>query len=117
GFASATSPLYLLSINQAPGTIAGQTFEDRNASGAKEAGEALVARRMVYLDANGNGQLDAGETSLVSDANGNYKVLNVTPGSYTVRQVVPAGWLATATAAGAYAVNGGAGRTASGVDV
>ena len=114
GFASATSPLYLLSLTQAPGTIAGQTFEDRNASGAKEAGEAAVPGRTVYLDANNNGQLDAGETSLVSDAGGNYKFLNVTPGAYTVRQLAAAGWLATAPAAGSYTVNLNSGQNATG---
>ncbi len=114
GFASATSPLYVLSVNQAPGTIAGTTYEDRNASGSKDAGEVNLGGRTVYLDANNNGQLDAGETSLVSDANGLYKFLNVTPGSYTVRQIAPAGWIATAPASGSFTVNVNPGQNANG---
>src|SRR4051812_47482355 len=114
GFASATSPAYLLSINPAPGSIAGTTYEDRNASGSKDAGEPNIPGRTVYIDANNNAQLDAGETSLLSDANGAYKFLNLTPGSYTIRQIAPASWIATAPASGAHTVNLNSGQNATG---
>ncbi|HEV8604639.1 MAG TPA: SdrD B-like domain-containing protein, partial [Tepidisphaeraceae bacterium] len=114
GYASATSPLYLLSLDQAPGTIAGQTFEDRNSNGAKDAGEATLPGRTVYLDTDNDGQLDPGETSLQSDAAGNYKFLNVHPGPYTLRQIAPATWLPTAPASGSYTVNLSSGQNATG---
>ncbi len=114
GYASATSPLYLLSLDQAPGTIAGQTFEDRNSNGAKDAGEATLPNRTVYLDTDNDGQLDPGETSLQSDASGNYKFLNLHPGPYTLRQIAPATWLPTAPASGSYTVNLGSGQNATG---
>ena len=114
GFASATSPLYLLSITQAPGTIAGQTYEDRDASGTKNAGEGGVGGRTVYIDANNNGQLDAGESSVISDALGNYKFLNVVAGTYTIRQIAPSGWLPTGPASGSHTVNLNPGQNATG---
>jgi hypothetical protein len=114
GYASAISPRYVLYLDQAPGTIAGQAYEDRNASGAKDAGEAGLAGRTVYIDANGNSQLDAGEVSAVSNAVGNYVLTNVRAGTHLVRQVAPGGWLATGPVAGAHTVNLAAGQNATG---
>src|SRR5262249_37087936 len=44
-----------------PATISGQKFHDLNANGVKDAGEPGLAGWRVYIDANGNGILDATE--------------------------------------------------------
>ena len=44
-------------------TISGQVFNDFNADGLKDAGEPGQSGWTIYLDADGNGQLDTGETS------------------------------------------------------
>lgn len=81
------------------GSIAGTAYEDGDADGlAREAGESALAGRTVYLDANGNGARDTGETTAATDASGNYSFSGLAPGSYTVRQVVPAGWTQSAPA-------------------
>lgn len=69
-----------------------------------------VAGITVYLDQNDNGLLDAGEPSAVTDANGNYTINDVFPGSYILREVVPDGQQATNPLGGAYTVTLGEGE-------
>jgi hypothetical protein len=49
----------------------------------------------VYLDTNGNGTLDSGEPTAVSGSNGYYAFTDLAAGTYTVREVVQAGWSQT----------------------
>ena len=72
--------------------ISGHKFEDQNANGTKDAGEPGISGWTFYLDANNNGQLDQGETSVKTDANGSYQFAGLNPGSYVVREIVPSGW-------------------------
>jgi Ca2+-binding RTX toxin-like protein len=53
--------------------------------------------KVVYIDSNHNGVLDAGERTDVTDANGNYRFTNLAPGSYQLGVNVPAGWVKTGT--------------------
>ncbi len=48
----------------------------------------------VYLDANGNGRLDANEARVTTGPDGRYGFL-VAPGRYLVRVIVPEGWKRT----------------------
>ena len=79
-------------------------FQDINVSGE------------VYNDLNGNGTLDPGDPGLpgwtvdlydsngnliattTSDANGDYSFSDLGPGTYTVEEILPAGWIQTAPA-------------------
>src|SRR5207247_749610 len=70
-------------------------FQDTNADGVRQTGEPGLSGRTVYVDANGNGVLDAGERSASTDSGGAYSLTNLSPGTYRVRQVLPAGWLQT----------------------
>ena len=45
----------------------------------------------IYLDANGNGRLDAGEAGATTNADGMYAFADVAPGTYLVRALVPLG--------------------------
>jgi hypothetical protein len=74
------------------GEIRGKKFNDLNRNGAQDAGEPGLANWQVFLDTNGNGTLDPGEVSQLTDANGNYAFTNLTPGNYVVQEVVQAGW-------------------------
>jgi hypothetical protein len=47
----------------------------------------------IYIDANNNHVLDAGERSTTTDANGNYSFANVGPGTYRVREVAKSGFV------------------------
>ncbi|MEZ2330092.1 collagen binding domain-containing protein, partial [Mesorhizobium sp. RCC_202] len=91
--------------------IDGHKFNDLNADHVWEAGEPALSGFTIYLDANNNNQLDAGEPFTVTDANGYYK-FTVTPGTYTVREVQQAGWSQDApnNAQGEYTVTLAAGQ-------
>jgi subtilisin-like proprotein convertase family protein len=78
-------------VNSTPVTgIAGGVFDDSNVNGAFD-GEGGVAGVTVYIDANNNSVLDAGELSAVTDAGGSFSfTAGVAAGTYTLRVVTPA---------------------------
>ena len=96
------------------GTFSGSVYLDGDGDGVRDAGEGGLAGWTVYLDADLNGTLDAGEASTASAADGAYS-FTVPAGSYTVREVVPAGYTRTAPGPGSYAVTV-AGGAATGYD-
>ena len=87
----------------------------------------------VYNDLNGNGKLDPGDPGLsgwtvnlllggsvfettTTDSSGDYSFSDLGPGTYTVREVVPAGWLQTAPPApGTFTVTATSGTDAPGL--
>ncbi|GAB4181579.1 MAG: hypothetical protein Fur006_16750 [Coleofasciculaceae cyanobacterium] len=83
--------------NQAlqPGNLQGTKWNDLNGNGVQDAGEPGLAGWTIYLDQNNNGQLDTGETSTLTDDNGNYSFTDLTPGTYTVAEVMKPGWQQT----------------------
>lgn len=74
------------------GTITGIKFNDIDADGVRDMGEPGIGGVTIFLDANANGSLDAGEVTAASDANGNFTFTGVAAGSINVREVTPAGW-------------------------
>lgn len=92
------------------GTIKGMVFDDRNADGKKNRGDAAFASQTVFLDANSNGVLDTGETTATTLPNGSYTFTGVDVGFYRVSIAAPDGW--HATTAGHYDVNIGRKPTA-----
>lgn len=71
--------------------IKGSVFNDPNSDGLRSLGESAVNNVTVYIDANNNNALDAGETSTKTSASGEYQFANLNPGSYRLRVVLPAG--------------------------
>ena len=59
--------------------------------------EAGMAGVTLYVDVNANGSFDAGEPSAVSGSDGSFTISapNLLPGSYALREVVPAGYRQT----------------------
>jgi allophanate hydrolase subunit 2 len=74
--------------NPSQGSISGTVLQDTTYTGV---GDTPLAGVTVFLDANGNGALDAGEPSAVTDVNGNYTITNLLAGSYAVAVVPPLG--------------------------
>lgn len=79
----------LPAFTMSSGQITGQVFQDNNINGQHDASEPGLAGQVVYIDVNNNGQLDQGETSVVTDIAGAYRFVGLTPGIYPVRLVVP----------------------------
>ncbi len=72
------------------GTFDGETEEDPTPEDGLESWT-------VYIDKSAgdnadNNSLDEGETSTLSDANGNYEFTGLAAGCYTVREVLQSGW-------------------------
>lgn len=70
--------------------ISGLAFDDTNGDGVRQRTEKLRRDAVVYIDANGNGRLDAGERHARSDASGRYVFSDAPIGTYQVRLAVPA---------------------------
>jgi len=73
-------------------TLSGKITEDRNGNGTFETGDPNLSGWTVYADYDNDGTLDAGEPSAVTNASGDYSIANVTPGTWTIRQVSQPGW-------------------------
>ncbi len=78
-------------------TISGQKFNDLNGDGQKDTGEPGLPGWTIFLDANNNGALDAGEANTTTAADGSYSFTNLGPGTYRVREVNQSGWTQTTT--------------------
>ncbi len=98
------------------GKISGTKFFDITGNGLTDDDQPLDGVT-VYLDANNNSMLDNGEASTITDVNGGYSFDNLAPGMYTVREVVPAGFVRTGPAIeDHYSVTLATGQTVTGLD-
>ena len=75
----------------------GSKFFDRNANGARDAGEPGLPRFVIFADYDGDGERDSGEPFAVTDADGDYVIDDIRPpgGSYTLRETFLPGPLVT----------------------
>jgi hypothetical protein len=101
-------------VTATTGSVAGTLFNDLDGDGVKDSNEVGLAGWRVYLDANGNGVLDTGETTLLTDASGNYRFTGLAAGSYRVRQILPSGWRRTLPSSGVYSLTLAAGQALTG---
>jgi uncharacterized delta-60 repeat protein len=75
------------SVITAGNSISGAVFNDVNHNGVRDAGEAPVAGRQVYLDLNGVGVFATGDPLSTTDAAGHYAFNNLPAANYLVRLV------------------------------
>jgi len=66
----------------------GMKFEDLNADGVKDPGEPGLSGWTIFVDYDGDGDLDADEPSAVTDADGFYTIDGIVPGTYMVYEVM-----------------------------
>src|SRR4051794_12447527 len=55
-------------------SVFGVVYNDQNYNGIRDAGDTIYVGLNVYVDANDNGSLDAGEQSSSTSANGGYQL-------------------------------------------
>ncbi len=86
--------------------VTGRKFADLNGNGFADPGEPGIADVFIYVDLDGDSQLDVGDPRAKTDANGNFTLsfAGLPAGSYTVREVVGPGFEQTAPAGGSYTV-------------
>jgi subtilisin-like proprotein convertase family protein len=105
--------------NQA-GSIRGQKWFDKDTDGIKDEGERRLAGWTIFLDANGNGSLESGETSTTTDVDGNYVFFDLLPGTHMVTEVLRSDWAQTYPgdpgAPSAHAITLATAEQATGVD-
>ncbi|MCA9213776.1 MAG: hypothetical protein KDB27_11960, partial [Planctomycetales bacterium] len=78
-----------------PGFIAGTKWHDVNGNSQRDDNEPGLSGVTIYLDLNFNGQLDENEPSAVTDESGSYTLTAPEPGTVSVREVVPDGYVQT----------------------
>jgi hypothetical protein len=78
------------------GEIDGTVFNDLNGNRTRDAGEPGLPGVTVFLDLNNDNTLDPGDRSTTTDAQGHYSFTGLQPGSYTVAEVLPTGFIETA---------------------
>src|SRR5262245_7834713 len=76
--------------------LRGTLFDDRDGDGYRDAGEPALAGRVVFLDADRDGLLDATERQTITASDGSYRFAALAPGRYLVAHLPPSGWRATA---------------------
>jgi uncharacterized repeat protein (TIGR01451 family) len=93
-------------------TISGAKFLDLNNDGVFDDDEPGLEDWVIFLDTDGDGSLDSGETSTMTDEDGDYSFANLGPGTYRVREVLQAGWRRTSDDPAAITASSGQNRTA-----
>ncbi|MBE9165117.1 collagen binding domain-containing protein [Tychonema sp. LEGE 06208] len=87
-----------LQVGNAGPAIIGIKFNDLNADGIRQANEPGLANVPILLEpaVGSNGTLDAGDVSVLTNANGSFSFINLVPGNYVLTETtVPAGFRST----------------------
>ncbi len=79
-------------FNQVVSNITGSVFVDNNGNGFRDIGDAGRAGVYVFVDLDGDDRPDLGEPGTNTSASGTYSLNFPGPGTYTIRDVIPAGF-------------------------
>ncbi|MEG4116884.1 SdrD B-like domain-containing protein [Microcoleus sp. N9_B4] len=75
--------------------ITGCKFEDFNLNGYRDGNEPAIAGVTIFIDSNGDGQLQANEPTTTTNQFGTFAFNNLRPGNYSIREVTPPGYFQT----------------------
>ncbi|MGE3780881.1 MAG: M36 family metallopeptidase, partial [Pirellulaceae bacterium] len=79
----------------AASVLSGVVFSDVNGNGVRDGNEAGIPNVTMFLDLDGDAQLDPLEPTTVTGQDGSYRFDVFVPGSFAVAQVVPTGYQQT----------------------
>ena len=82
----------------APARSSGPASWTTTATAAQQATEPGLYSWGVFLDLNGNGQLDATDTRVFTNSLGQFAFTDLAPGTYSIRQNTPTGYTLTTAA-------------------
>ncbi len=77
------------------GEIHGSKWQDLDEDGQWDTDEPGLAGWTIFIDEDGDGQLDDGESSVVTDANGDYSFTGLDSGVHVVAEVPQTDWYQT----------------------
>lgn len=86
-------------------SITGSIYHDLDGDAVKDAEDVGQQNWVVFLDANNDGVIDAGESSTATDAAGKYSFGGLAVGTHRVRELVQAGWFRTSPSGGSHSVS------------
>ena len=92
-------------FNQVVPDITGTKWADVNGNGVFDSNESGIGGFYIYLDLDGDDRPDIGEPSAITSDDGTYTLEFPGPGTYTIREVVPPGFVQTFPASGEHTVN------------
>lgn len=95
------------------GSASGVAFDDVNANGQRDDGEAALAGISVQLDRHADGSIDA---TVLTLGDGSWRFDNLLAGSYRITAAVPAGRLPTVPGTGSYSLGISSGSQRNGLD-
>jgi serine-aspartate repeat-containing protein C/D/E len=101
-------------VTLAGAAVTGLIWNDGDASGIRGPSEAALGNMTVFADANGNGTLDSSEARTPTAADGTYRLIIPTAGSFTIRVVASTAWIPTLPVPAGHAVTVEGGETLSG---
>jgi len=81
--------------NTKRGSISGFKWHDSDANGSFDGSEVKLDGWTIFIDLDNDQTLDGGETSVSTSGGGNYTLPNLVPGTYSVCEVIQAGWSQT----------------------
>ncbi len=106
-----------ITVGGASGALSGVKFEDVDGDGVRDAGEAGLAGWTLFVDSDNDGALDEDEARTSTGEDGAYSFIDLTPGDYSVRELMQSGWMQTLPSGdGSRTVTVVADQTATGVD-
>ena len=78
------------------GSISGHKYKDKTGNGpSNDDVNHPLSGVTIYVDADNDGELDANEPRDTTNSNGFYRISDLAPGTYKVREVVPTGYIRT----------------------
>ena len=81
--------------NTPSSNITGCKFEDFNLNGYRDGNEPAIPGVTIFIDTNGDGQLQANEPTTTTNQFGTFAFNNLRPGTYKIREVTPPGYFQT----------------------
>jgi hypothetical protein len=95
-------------------SLSGEVYVDAKSSGTLTSSDAGLSGVTLYIDANQNGILNTGETSVTTNSSGDYSFGSLAAGTYQIREVLPSGYKLTNPANGYLSITVGTGSKITG---